>query len=521
MSINENSNEQKNDETMATDFLKQKSIVSSSKDIIFSFIFLIVAIITVNFSLFYDFNLGFTISYLLFLTVSFLYLKPKGLKFTPFVFLCLITSVAFSFVFCIYNDDFTLFFVFVRLIILTAMMFLALCNAAKFSNSSYQYIFDVLNLLIVVPLDGLESTVKSLFNFKKNNKYNKNVISIFLGALCALPILIVILPLLISSDAAFEGLIQNLFNFETLFGSIIIGLLLFIPLFTIVFSLKHDNVKLKGKSKSNFKGLNVFALNSFLGIICFVYLIYFLSQTAYFINGFAKILPEGYSFAEYARRGFFEMSIICAINLAVIFITSVLSKKSNGKLPASQQFLALAVCLYSLLFISSVAAKMYLYINKYGMTRLRILTSVFMLLLLIVFILVIIRLFAPKFPYMRVAIISILLVGLTVCYADIDTVISKYNVYAYKANLTQTIDVQSLELLSDSSVPFLIELLDDKDEEVVLQAKYALKSKLSWHFDYDENNELMKIQPDDFRAFNYNQQRAEKLLIANKDRILN
>ena len=497
--------------------LKKRTVISDKKDIVFCFLFGIFSIMAVNFSIFYNFSLGFTISYVVIFLLSLFYLKSKELKFTPFSCFCAISALAISLTFSIYSNGFVLFFAFIALFVLTAITFLSVCDGAYFSNSSYLHIFDMLNLSVVVPLINLDKTAISLFS---KNKKNKNLVSVFIGALCTIPVLFIIIPLLISSDAAFEGLIQKMFNFDILIASVIFGLLLFVPLFTCVFSLKHKIVKPERKLNFNFKGVNIFAINTFLSVICFVYLIYFLSQSAYFLNGFANILPQGYSFAEYARRGFFEMSLICLINLIVVFITSVLSKKDKGKIPVSGRILSLIICIFSLLFISTVAAKMYMYINRYGMTRLRIITSVFMFMLLTVFILVIIRLFVVKFPYMRLAVIFVTLIALTVAFSDIDTIVSKYNVYAYKNGLIQEIDVKALQYLSDSSVPYLIDLLDDNDNNVALQAKEALKYKMSAHFEIGVNNELIQLNSDDFRAFNYNRQRAKKLLKLNKDRIL-
>ena len=45
-----------------------------------------------------------------------------------------------------------------------------------------------------------------------------------------------------------------------------------------------------------------------LGMISLVYVLYLVSQLAYFSGGFSGILPKGYTMAEYARRGFFEMA---------------------------------------------------------------------------------------------------------------------------------------------------------------------------------------------------------------------
>ena len=81
-------------------------------------------------------------------------------------------------------------------------------------------------------------------------------------------------------------------------------------------------------------------MNTALGAVCAVYLAYLFSQLAYFVGGFSGILPEGFTRAEYARRGFFEMTCLAGVNLALMTF-GVGKVRHSGRTPrVARQFIA-------------------------------------------------------------------------------------------------------------------------------------------------------------------------------------
>ena len=78
-------------------------------------------------------------------------------------------------------------------------------------------------------------------------------------------------------------------------------------------------------------------------------------------------LPAGVTYAEYARRGFFQLLFVCVLNLAaVLFIQSYF--KENRVLKA----LLLAISGCTLIMTASSACRMLLYIRAYQLTFLRV-----------------------------------------------------------------------------------------------------------------------------------------------------
>ena len=76
-----------------------------------------------------------------------------------------------------------------------------------------------------------------------------------------------------------------------------------------------------------------------------------------------------------------------------------------------------------------------------GLTRLRLLTEVIMVFLAITTVLVAVWLFVPKMPYMKVVLLTALIIGAVVLWADVDTVVARYNVQAYQTKKLETVDV--------------------------------------------------------------------------------
>jgi len=138
--------------------------------------------------------------------------------------------------------------------------------------------------------------------FRKSGTAARKSGAVATGLLIALPLLVIMIFLLMRADAAFEGLMDRLpeIRIGEIFGTLIWGGVLFCMLYTKGVSLQHCAEEEPGVR--NRKGVNCLTVNTVLAAVCAVYLVYLFSQLAYFSGGFAGILPEGYTLAEYARR---------------------------------------------------------------------------------------------------------------------------------------------------------------------------------------------------------------------------
>ena len=320
-----------------------------------------------------------------------------------------------------------------------------------------------------------------------------------LGVLIALPVAAVLIFLLMRADAAFEGLMDMLPDTDwsepllSLFFGVFAGWILYSRGVGLKYAEKN------GKEAKSFHGFSAITVNILLGTVCLIYAVYLLSQLAYLGGGFAGILPDGYTLAEYARRGFFEMAWLSFINLGLMCLAMGLVEKKAGA-PALTRGLCLFLGLAALFLIAAASAKMLLYIGGYGLTRKRVLTEVFMLWLGVTTILVSVWLFKPRFPYMKGAVICALILGCVTFWADVDTQVARYNVRAYQSGQLETIDMGHMGCLGDGALPYIKELTHDRDPEIASTAMDILE------------NSYCSIS--DFRSWTYTESAARKAVDA-------
>lgn len=131
-----------------------------------------------------------------------------------------------------------------------------------------------------------------------------------------------------------------------------------------------------------------------LGLLAFcgLYLLFFVVQAGYLFGAFFDRLPAGFTAAEYARRGFFELCAVAMLNFGLLLAVNVLCKGKPQKRPLLRGLTA-ALMASNLLFVLVGASKMGMYVTRFGLTEKRILSSWFMLVLAAVSVLALLAVF--------------------------------------------------------------------------------------------------------------------------------
>ena len=246
------------------------------------------------------------------------------------------------------------------------------------------------------------------------------------------------------------------------------------------------------------KGLSALTVGTVLGAVCFVYLLYLVSQLAYLGGGFSGLLPAQFTLAEYARRGFFEMTALCAINLGIITLCLCVQKKKDPA-PLTLRLMCLFIGLVSLFLVASASAKMFLYIESYGLTRLRLLTQIIMLFLALTTVVVMVWLFVPKLPYMKVILLTALIIGALVIWLDVDNMVACYNVDAYLSGRLAHLDMEYLCSLGSGAAPHITRLANVTRNPEIFQIAHEYLS----HF---------TSQSTDLRSWNWSAAYAQQFI---------
>lgn len=449
-----------------------------------------------NCILFAGFNLGFALGALLVMGCSVWYLHACGCRFDGYGRGLLILSAVLAAGFGRSSDAF------VKGVCAVFLLFgtnLALCLATgqnRRDPNGAASLLDAPRALLTIGLGGLFPAARGLNDARREAEAaGKKGGATLMGVVIALPVAAVLVALLMRADAAFAGLMARLpsVSWAQPVCSAVFGLLAGWVLYARGVGLRRAPDPQPPACRS--RGISAVTVSTLLGVVCLVYCTYLVSQLAYFGGGLAGILPEGYTLAQYARRGFFEMALLSGINLVLLCLSVGLATVGNRKLLRG-------LCLFlggiTVLLIVTASAKMLLYIDGYGLTRLRVLTQVIMVWLAITTVLVCVRLVRPRFGYMKAVVLAALALGAVVLWTDVDTQVARYNTGAYQAGRLETIDVNYLGDLGYGAVPYLAELTQDADSEVAQTAQDLLTQK--------------NAHIEDFRDWNYSKATAVEFL---------
>ena len=209
------------------------------------------------------------------------------------------------------------------------------------------------------------------------------------GVLLALPLLFIFGGLLMAADAVFEGIVNQVLYeyFDNLFSHLfVIGFCTWLTAGFLRSIFVGKEVVIRNLSRPKTLALGGIETGVVLGLLDLLFVCFILVQFHYLFGGSARI--ETYTkltYAEYARRGFFELVAVAALVLPLLLVMEWLVQKENRQ--QLRLFRCLAALQVILLFVimSSAFQRMRLYQDELGLTELRLYTTAFMGWLAVVF----------------------------------------------------------------------------------------------------------------------------------------
>jgi hypothetical protein len=183
-------------------------------------------------------------------------------------------------------------------------------------------------------------------------------------------------------------------------------------------------------------------------------------QLAVLFGGREYVLrTAGVTYAEYARRGFWQLLTVTALTLAVIAVAARLAPRETVADRVWLRALLGGLAVLTLVVVASALSRMWAYEQAYGFTRLRILVSACELWLGVVFVLVIVagvrlNTTASQAMWLPRAVLGTgLLALLALAALNPDRFIAEQNVARYER--TQRLDTEYLSQLSADALPAL------------------------------------------------------------------
>lgn len=276
------------------------------------------------------------------------------------------------------------------LVLFIVIMFHQLYEERKWSLKTYLYNF---LLLIFGSIASLFQPIEDMIEQGKKKEKQKWSY-IFLGLGIGLPLTFIIVAMLMSADDVFKNMIITLLGNLFLPQNMIIVLFLFLSGFWLFYCFISALAK-NESGESKIKQAEPMIAITFTSILLFVYVLFCGIQILYLFAQKGN-LPQEYTYAAYARKGFFELLFVSIINFLMLVICNLKFRKSKVL-----DIILTAVSICNGIMIISSAYRMMLYVEAYHMTIMRMLVLWFLAMLAVSMIGVIYSIYKKEYKLYR------------------------------------------------------------------------------------------------------------------------
>jgi hypothetical protein len=292
----------------------------------------------------------------------------------------------------------------------------------------------------------------------------RKIWAVLRGLLIALPIIAILAALLASADLAFnnqltsflellriEKLPEYLFRliYILVFGYLLTGVLLhagFPKKPEIIPDGSTDHVK-------PFLGWieSVIILGSIEALFAF----FIVFQIRYLFGAQVNISAAGFTYADYARRGFFELVTVAVLSLLIYVILSAITKREQPTQRKTFSILVIILMVLVLAILGSSFQRLALYESAYGFAYLRTYTHFFIPWMAVLLAMVVLwELLRKQRFFMLSVIVCIFGFGITLAAVNVDGFMAEKNIQ--RALQGEKLDALFLSQLSYDAVPVLI-----------------------------------------------------------------
>lgn len=404
--------------------------------------------------------------------------------------------ILISMTFFTYNNDFTSFNKIIIPALIVIMYIYTISPTYKLNT-----LFTKFCSLVFEPLSRIGNVYRITFSslgkaFKLTDKSRK----VIKAVLITLPVLILVIILLSNADAVFGSMFKEFLHYikKIFTENFILRIVQIIVFFTYVgavinyllfgFEQEKDNSK-ESKKVDNYT-INV--LLSSLGII---YVIFdFIQIKSLMLHS----ISESINYAQYARRGFFELLVVAFINFIILLIT----KKGNNEGDKYSKTLSIGMVILTLIIIISSALRMHMYENFYGFTNLRLLVYVTLFTMVILLIPTVLYILNSKINIFKSYLVIITIVYTGLCLFPVDTFITQNNINRYYQK--GKLDIEYLENYHTDNIPLLVDLYNNTNDQKI---KEELKLYFERFYDFYPENKNKGIL-----EYNLSKQNAQNKL---------
>lgn len=407
----------------------------------------------------------------------------------PFVFFAVVTSIR--------QEPLTIFLAIVFTLFSAGLFASSYLSGRWMEYGLTQYLhkfFVLIRDLIGEPINFVYTTIRP----KSNSGTEKNAVAwgALRGLVIALPIVTFFACLLASGDVIFNqklGDFLNLFSIENLpeyifrFALIVICSLFLIGVFLHA-AFNSKDTKLVGEEKPVIKAFLGFTESTVVfASVAALFLIFVIIQFQYFFGGETNIGVTGYSYSEYARRGFNELVTVAFFSLVMILGFSSATRRENEWRRRIYSWLSVVLVALVLVILLSAYQRISLAIDWHGFSRLRFYPRIFLIWLGILLVTVVaLEIFRKERHFALATLLASLGFAASLVMFNVDAAIVKHNVPRVLHG--KNLNVAHLASLSVDAVPALAnEFYSDKYPEWVHE---GLGAALTCYLHKDPDEEV-------------------------------
>ena len=351
-----------------------------------------------------------------------------------------------------------------------------------------------------------------------SEKRSSRVWPIVRGIVIALPVIAVFASLLSAADPIFEKRFADfidIFNIDNLpeyiFRLVYILIFAYALAGTYLHAAQKSGEEVGKKSLvSQFLGFTESSI--VLGSVVVLFAVFVIIQFQYFFGGQANINIEGFTYSEYARKGFGELVAVAFFSLLMLLGLGAITKRENETQRKAFSGFGITLVVLVLVMLVSAYQRLILYEFAYGFSRLRTYTHVFMIWLgLLLIAVVVLELLRRERSIGLTMVLVALGFVISLGVLNVDAFIVRQNVQREiqgvgDKSFTQgrsDLDAQYFLDLSDDAVPALMDSFTNESLPVSVHEK--LGAALAC-IQYDREQDTREIP---WQAFHVSRYRAD------------
>ncbi len=297
----------------------------------------------------------------------------------------------------------------------------------------------------------------------------RNIWPVVRGIVIALPIIAIFASLLASADVVFGQRLDDLikwFNIENLPELIFRFVYIVIIGYALAGVVLHASTQSKDEKLANEDKPSIPPFLGYvestivLGSVVALFAAFVIVQFQYFFGGTTNIHVDGYTYAEYARRGFGELVTVAFFALLMLLTLSAITKRDTET--QRKIFSGLGVTLVALLLVMLFSAfkRLGLYEEAYGFSRLRTYTHVFLIWLgLLLIVTIALEILRKERMFTFAMLIASFGFAISLPILNVDAFIVEKNIQREihaEANDSTNLDTEYFLNLSDDAIPALV-----------------------------------------------------------------